>query len=99
MPTLTTQSIGAIGAPLVTSSIAAQAARVSQTNLAPGAQKTQTQLRASASSTQAKPDGKRSIQDEARAEGVFGEEESGGQQQDSDSSGAREPPSGFSRIA
>jgi hypothetical protein len=99
MPTLTTQSIGAVGAPMVTSSIAAQAARASQTNLAPGAQKTQTQLRATASSTQLKSAGKRSIQEDARTEGVFGEEESGGQQQEGDPSGGREPPSGFSRIA
>jgi hypothetical protein len=99
MPTLTTQSIGALGAPMVSSPVASQAARASQTNLAAGVQKSQNQARASESATQAKPTKKRSIQDEARTEGVFGEEESGGEQQESDSAPPRQAPGSFSRIA
>jgi hypothetical protein len=99
MPTLTTQSIGAVGAPLVTAPISAQAARASQASIAAGAQRNLNQARASASATEVKPGSKRSIQDEARAEGAFGEEDSGGQQQESDSGGAREPPGSFSRMA
>jgi hypothetical protein len=99
MPTLTTQSIGAIGAPLVSSPVAAQAARTVQNNLSPGAQKGQNQVKASSSATEAKPANKRSVQDEARTEGIFGEEESGGEQQESEGEAARSPPGNFSLIA
>jgi hypothetical protein len=99
MPTITTQSIGAVGAPLVTSPISSQAARATQVSVSAGVQKNQNQARASASATDAKPTNKRTIQDEARTEGVFGEEESGGQEPDSDSEAAKNPPGSFSRLA
>lgn len=98
MPTLTTQSIGANVAPIVNSPIAAQAARASQNSFVAGVQKSQNKQRASESATDAKASKRRSIQDEARAEGLFGEE-SESQEQQPDSQEPGHKPRGFNRVA
>lgn len=73
MPSLTTQSIGIVGAPLANSSHAAQVSRASQAGVQAGVQQNQNAVRAINSATSAQRAAQRSIQDEARAEGVFEE--------------------------
>lgn len=98
MPSLLTQSIGATGASIVNAPTVAQGARASQNSIIAGVQKSQVQRRANESATDAKAGKKRSVQDEARVEGVFGEE-SDNQGQQPDSQGTERKPGGFNRVA
>jgi hypothetical protein len=81
MPSLTMQSIGVAGSQLATAQNAGYTARSSEAGVQAGLQKNQNQLRAIASATEVKPDKKRSIQSEKRAEGAFSEGDNNEEQQ------------------
>jgi hypothetical protein len=98
MPTLSTQSIGAAGAPIANAPVAAQAARASQTAVVAGVQNTLNQQRANESATVNKIGKRRSIQDETRTEGVFGEEAQEDKEK-GESPPGRGSSSGFTRVA
>jgi hypothetical protein len=73
MPSLTTQSIGVLGAPMANSPHAVQLSRASQAGVQAGVQQSQNAIRAVHSATQVQQGAQRSIQSEARAEGAFEE--------------------------
>ncbi len=81
MPSLTMQSIAVAGTQLLTAQHAGNTARSTEAGVQAGLQKNQNQVRALASATEVKPDKKRSIQSEKRAEGVFAEGDSQDEQQ------------------
>jgi hypothetical protein len=85
MSSLTTQSIGIVGAPLANASHAVQIARASQAGVQAGVQQNQNAVRAINSATSAQKSAQRSIQDEARPEGVFEEGSEDNHNQDTDS--------------
>jgi len=85
MPSISTQSIGVVGAPLANTSQAAQLSRASQAGVQAGIQHNHTAVQALHSATQVKKGPQRPIQEERRAEGVF---EEGSDEQDSESSEA-----------
>jgi hypothetical protein len=73
MSSLTTQSIGIIGAPLANASHAVQLSRASQAGIQAGVQQNQNAVRATHSATNVQRRSQRSIQSEARPEGAFEE--------------------------
>jgi hypothetical protein len=73
MASLTTQSIGLVGAPLANTSHAAQLSRASQAGVQAGVQQNQNAVRATHSATGAQKGPRRSIQEEPRPEGLFEE--------------------------
>ncbi len=79
MPSLTTQSIGVLGAPLTNSSHAVQLSRASQAGVQAGVQQNHNAIRAIESATKVQQGLQRSIQEEVRPEGAFeqGSEDSG----------------------
>ena len=96
MPSLTMQSIGVAGTQLATAKQAGYTARTSEAAAQAGLQKSQNQVRAAASATEVKPDKKRSIQAEKRAEGTFSEGEENNEQQPD---APRDTRGSFNRIA
>jgi hypothetical protein len=75
------QSIGVAGTQLATAQQAGYTARASEAGAQAGVQKAQNQVRAVASATEVKPDKKRSVQSEKRAEGTFTEGDENNEQQ------------------
>ena len=73
MPTISTQSIGVIGVPMVTTPQVANAARSAENGVKAALSKDQNKVRAAKSATSVQSNESRSVQDEARIEGVFGE--------------------------
>lgn len=73
MPSLTTQSIGALGGPLANSPHAVQLSRSSQAGVQAGLQQENNAVRATHSATKLQQGVQRSIQAEARPEGAFEE--------------------------
>jgi hypothetical protein len=90
------QSIGVAGTQLATAQQAGYTARSSEAGAQAGVQKNQNQVRALASATEVKPDKKRSIQSDKRAEGAFSENEENNEQQPDT---PRQTPGRFDRIA
>jgi len=95
MPSLTTQSIGMVGAPLANTSQAAQLSRASQAGVQAGVQQNHNAIRAIHSATQVQRGPERSVQSEQRAEGVF---EEGSEDRDEQSSSAELKKQGSPRI-
>jgi hypothetical protein len=95
MPSLTTQSIGMVGAPLANTSQAAQLSRASQAGVQAGVQQNYNAIRAIHSATQVQSGPKRSVQSEPRAEGVF---EEGSEDRDEQSGSAELNKQGAPRI-
>ena len=75
MATLTTQSIGVVGAQVTASQFPANQVRATQVAQQAGVQQRQNQARASQSATKASADKDRSIDQEGRVEGAFDDQE------------------------
>ena len=96
MPTLTTQSIGVVGAQITANTYPAAQARASEASTQSGVQRAQNQARAVSSATKAQGDKNRSVQEEKRAEGVFADHEEGSERHGDTTQQKR---TGFNRIA
>jgi hypothetical protein len=98
MPTISTQSIGVIGVPLVTTPQVVNAARSAENGVKAALSKDQNKARAAKSATSVQANESRSVQDEARIEGVFGE---GSEPEDGDGQREGQPksPGSFHRTA
>jgi len=98
MPTLTTQSIGVVGAQIQAGQYPAAQARATEANTQSGVQRAHNQSRAMSSATRVQGDKNRSIQEEKRAEGAFAEhdedQDEGSQPQGTPTKGGR-----FNRVA
>lgn len=95
MPSLTTQSIGIVGAPLANTGQAAQLSRASQAGVQAGVQHNHNAIRAIHSATQVQKGFERSVQKERRAEGVF---EEGSEDRKEQSSSAEPKKQSHQRI-
>ncbi len=89
MASLTTQSIGMVGAPLANTSHAAQLSRASQAGVQAGIQQKDNTVRAAHSATKAQNGQQRAIKSEPRPEGIFEEEDQGRGEQSKESEGAK----------
>ena len=93
MPSLTTQSIGTLGAPLANSAHAVQLARASQAGVQAGVQQNHNAVRAIHSATDMQQRSKRPIQAEARPARAFEEDsQDGSENSDGDSQNKQGTP-------